>query len=815
MKNSRLQEPISYDIPRYKPSIQNGLNDEEVASRVESGYVNKIDKGSSKTLLQIILRNTFTFFNIVYMIIFVFLLIAKAGYTQFSFSIVVLANTVIGIIQENKAKKIIDQLSLISAPTVTVVRNGEKIDVSVDSVVLDDIIYLTPGKQICTDAINLSDEIEVNESQLTGESIPIKKSYGDTLYSGSYVVSGNCYAQVERVGKDNYIETLSNKARSYSKPKSEILRSLRYILSFNVVAMPIIAFFLFKKSYAINGDFSRSIIETSGALLGMIPAGLFLLTSVALFVGVIRLGRHKTLVQDIYCIEMLAHVDVLCLDKTGTITDGTMTVMNYVGPKRNSPYTISDVVSSMNTALQEVNPTAKALEAYFGFGQKLEPVKVYPFSSERKFSAVTFKDEGTYILGAPEFVLRGNYDRIAEEINEYVNQGLRVLALVHSQYPLKDGKIQKVPKLVSLIMIQDQIRREAYDTIKYFRENGVKVKVISGDNPVTVSEVAKRVGIEDAEKFISLDGLSDQEVLDAANEYTVFGRVKPHQKKLLIQAMKAKKHTVAMTGDGVNDILALKESDCSIAMASGSEAVRNVAQLVLLDSNFSSMPKVVAEGRRVINNIQGTASIFFVKTLFSVIISISLILNIIPSANNRLYPFSPDQLAMIEFLAIGIPTFFLALQPNKNKISGRFLWNVIRNALPGALTIAIHTMITYRWAGNQAWMDPSHMITIVVLTTCFTCLMVLFIACKPFNAWRSVLFGTIFIACIVWYLLCASDVNYPYFGNIDLVKLDVTEYFYTIILCQTSYTFIYLINVAIDKILQIFDLRKVRQTALK
>lgn len=778
MKKKKNKE-IDFEIVRYNPDVSIGLNSEQVAERNEHFLTNTVNKGSNKTILNIILKNFFTFFNVMYALIFVLLLSAKVEILNYTFVLIVTVNTLIGIIQEIKSKKTIDKLSLLSAPSAYVIRNGIKQEIKVEEIVLDDIMYLNAGKEITTDAILVSGEIEVNESQLTGESVPIRKVVGDTLYSGSFVVSGNCKAKVERVGKDNQIEKLSNEAKQYSKPKSEILSSLRYLLRFvSIIFIPsgLILYIRAEKIKSIQDFFmsygsptyTDSIKSTSAALLGMIPAGLFLLTTVALAVGVIRLSKRKTLVQEIYCIEMLARVDVLCLDKTGTITDGTMTVTRYIEPRRNTEFNVSDVMSSMNSALQEANSTAKALENYFGFGKKYTATEILPFSSENKYSAVSFAEiGGTFILGAPEFVLKGSFDRVSDDVNEYANQGLRVLALAHSAMPLKDGKIQRVPKIVALILIEDQIRREAYDTIKYFRDNGVQVKVISGDNPVTVSEVSRRVGIENAEDYISLEGLTDEEVAQVANSYTVFGRVKPNQKQILVKALKEAKHTVAMTGDGVNDILALKEADCSIAMASGCDAVRNVAQLVLLDSNFASMPHVVAEGRRVINNIQRTASLFFVKTLFSMIIALLVIAGFFSKFSPSLegnYPFSPSQLIPIELFAIGIPAFFLALQPNKDIIKGRFLYNVIRKSLPGAITIALEVCVAYMLARPLGF-TTDQVATIVVVSATATCMLILYTTCRPFK-WQTL---TLFISMVVLSLtVVIGSIRQVRIGPLDL-----------------------------------------------
>ena len=773
------QKIENFEIKRFQPKYEIGLSEEQVNERVEQGLVNEVSKGSNKTILSIFLKNIFTFFNIMFILITILLLSANAPIMSFSFLFLIIINTVIGIFQEIRTKITIDKLSLQSAPNATVIRNGEKLEVKLDQVVLDDIVFLSPGKAIPTDCILEHGEIEVNESQLTGESVPVRKNVGDTLYSGSFVVSGNCYAHVERIGKDNSMEKIASAAKEYNKPQSEIMKSLGYLLRFVSIIFVPTFLVLYCKSESVHWDgtfiekvgsffasfvnhsetYSKTVQTTCAALLGMIPSGLVLLTTVALAVGVRRLAKRNTLVQDIYCIEMLAHVDVLCLDKTGTITDGTMTVTRYVEMKRNE-YNVSDIVSSMNSALQESNSTAKALETYFGFGKKYTPVEILAFSSENKYSGVTFEENGTFILGAPEFVLKGNFDKVSEQVNDYANQGLRVLALAHSPLPLKDGKIQKVPKLVALILIEDQIRKEAFDTIKYFKESGVQVKVISGDNPVTVSEVARRVGIENAEDFISLEGLSDEEVAQVADSYTVFGRVKPNQKKILVEALKKAKHTVAMTGDGVNDILALKEADCSIAMASGCDAVKNVAQLVLLDSNFASMPKVVAEGRRVINNIQQTASLYLVKTLFTMIIAVLAMVGFLGKySGDNSYPFISSQLMLIEMFAIGIPSFMLALQPNKKRVQGHFLLNVIRKSLPGALTIGIQVCITYMLSKHLGF-SRDVISTVIIFSATSTCLLVLYMACLPFNKWKAAMFTILCLLCIAIFSLSTFGVEW-------------------------------------------------------
>ena len=830
MKKEMSKELLN--IERYYPNVDEGLTSEQVTKRCEELLNNATPKGSNKSIWSICYKNIFTFFNAMYIIVFILLLSAGADMANFLFILIVVANTSIGIIQEIRSKMTIDKLSLLSAPHVFVIRDGQKQEIKVEEIVLDDIMILAAGNEITTDAILMSGDIEVNESQLTGESVPIRKKVGDMLYSGSFVVSGNCYAQVEHVGKDNEMQKLADQAKKYSKPKSEILKSLNYFLRFvSVIIVPVgVTLYcraeriqsikdFFVSFFRHSDTYSLSIISMSGALLGMIPSGLFLLTSVALAVGVIRLAKRKTLVQEIYCIEMLARVDVLCLDKTGTITDGTMTVTELVKINK-SDYDLEGIVSSMNHALQENNSTAVALGNYFGYDKKYQPTEILPFKSENKYSAVTFKDIGTFIIGAPEFILKGNYEKIANEVQEYAKKGYRVLSLAHTTTPLRDGKIVRIPKLLALVLIEDHIREEAFETIAYFKENDVECKVISGDNPLTVSVIASKVGIENAENYISLDGMSDEEVLAVAEKYTVFGRVKPHQKQLLVKALKEAKHTVAMTGDGINDILALKEADCSIAMASGCDAVKNVAQLVLLDSNFASMPHVVAEGRRVVNNIQQSASLFLVKTLFTMITTILVITGFIakfsPDGSSN-YPFSSAQMVIIETFAIGIPAFFLSLQPNKSRIEGRFLIKVIRNSLPGALTVAIQVFITYLVA-EKIGLSVTEIKTIIVISATATCMMVLYFACKPFSLWKVFMYvGLVALSLIVVVNSVTGVKTHTFIGVFDwykqfrlepLVRIAIGEKGEEIIiptallmvltLSMSSYIIIFVVNYILD-----------------
>ncbi len=778
---AKQKQQIKIEPERFNPSYNEGLTLEQVQLRKEQGLSNIIIKKSGKSYLSIIVSNFCTLFNFIYLVIFLLLFFTqkyagKIQVTNYTFLIIVIINILIGTIQEIKSKITISKLQLISTPTVTVVRDGEKQEVNVSDVVVDDIVYLSPGKEITTDSILVEGEVEVNESQLTGESVPIRKQIGDTLYSGSFIVSGKCYCKVERVGEDNAIEKLSAEAKQYKKPNSQILTSVRGLIKIITIFLVISGFvmilqnynfaeysdstsgvgkFLYEKVYLgftkkifsnPNNTWYVTVSTTCTALLGLIPSGLIMMTSAALVLGVIRLSKHQTLVQDIYCVEMLARVDVLCLDKTGTITDGSMTVVNYVDLQRGK-YDIKGLISHMNAALGETNSTAKALENYFGVDSSVTASEIIPFSSDRKYSGAVFDGE-TFIVGAPEFVLKSSFEKYAQMVNEEANKGYRVLCLASTKQDLIKGKLSRPPKPIAFILIEDQIRPEASETIRYFRESGVEVKVISGDNPVTVSEVAKRVGIASAENYISLDGLTDDEVYDAALKYTVFGRVKPNQKQIIVRSLKNHKKTVAMTGDGVNDILALKEADCSIAMASGSDAVRSVAQLVLLDSSFASMPKVVDEGRRAINNVQQMAMLFLVKTFFVLTLVFLTITGFFKKfSGDGSFPFTnPTQLLMIEIFVIGIPSVFLTIQPNKNRVSGHFLWNVLQKSLPGVVAIIFGVIVTYL-LNYKCGFGVDLTKTIVVVTTTFIGLMILYLACKPFNWKKIALFVGMAVCC--------------------------------------------------------------------
>ena len=739
MKKSKNQ---TQKVNRFEVNPATGLNYSQIEERISQNLTNDTHQVRSNSIGKILFKNIFTFFNMICLAVAIALW-GVGAYSDTIFMLIVIANTLISIIQEIKAKNTIDKLTLTNSNFTKVLREGEAQEIYKKEVVLDDILCLSSGMQIASDSIVVEGEIEVNESLLTGESLAVKKHVGDNLLAGSFVSSGTCKAKVDKVGSANYIEKLSSKAKKYSKPKSELLISLNVIIRLiGIIIIPIGVLMFFNNYSAYNKDIFSTVTKTAGSIVGMIPAGMFLLTSVTLAVSVVRLSKKRTLVQELYCIEMLARVNVLCLDKTGTLTDGSMKVREMVSlTDKFDEKTINKIMASIVGAFHEANHTAIALKSFFGKGVYTSE-KSLPFSSERKFMGCSFKKLGTFKVGAYEYVMQAN-KKIVEKAEEYAQQGLRVLLLVESDKSF--SKENCTP--LAFVLLEDNIRKDAPQTIQWFKENGVEVKVISGDNPLTVSEVARRVGIDNYDNYISLQGMSKQDVAEIADKYTIFGRVSPEQKAILVKSMKNKGKTVAMTGDGVNDILALKEADCSVAIAAGSDAARSVSHMVLLDSNFSSMPSVVKEGRRVVNNIQKSSSLFLMKTIFTVVVSIIVLIM------GRSYPFSPAQFMTLEYFVIGLPSFFLALQPNHNIIKGKFISNLLRNALPAGITLVLSTMAMYVY---QSHTGISNEITCTMASIALTCtgLIILFNLCKPFNPLKAILVATMATLSflVIWYL---------------------------------------------------------------
>ena len=752
-------------VERYQVDAKVGLTTQQVQTRIDQGLVNIDNTRKSKSIGQIILSNLITFFNMVYLVITV-LLVANGKWKQCTYLPVVIANTAIAIVQEIKSKLTLDKLKLITQPQIKVIRSGESVDISVDQLVLDDVVTLASGSQISADCVILDGFVEANESILTGESDAITKKPGDTLYAGSFVVSGSCTAQVKAIGKFNYIAGLTGRAKQYKKPRSQMLKALNAILVFEAIILVPMALGLYiinvksfgaELSWQIN---DKALELAAGSIISMITAGPFLLTSVALGASFLRLAKNNTMVQELYCIEMLARVDTLCLDKTGTITDGTMQVVESIDlrPNTRASYTIREIVSSMNTALQADNMTSKALKKYFGSPRKpsMDAVNVVPFSSERKLSAVSFKGEGTYFLGAPEYVLKTQNQHVTDLVNKYAEQGLRVLLLAHSSTTMSSGStaLPQVRRPVAVIVIEDHIRTDAEETINWFRQNGVAIKIISGDNPSTVANIATRVGVEDASNYVSLEGMTEEQVREVANKYTVFGRVSPDQKAILVKAMRQAGHTVSMTGDGVNDILAMKEADCSISLAGGSDAARQVAHLILMNDSFSSLPKVVAEGRRVVNNIQNTTSMFFMKTVYVIILNIMLIVMHFAFNQTMASPLTSLQVTLMDGVVVGIPSALLALQPNERIIKGNFLGNVLKHCFPAALTFIISTASLYALQEFQPTLIPSNeqLSTLVTISYTFGGLVAVYYVCKPFNTWKVAMYLALWLIVLVSFL---------------------------------------------------------------
>ncbi len=722
-----------------------GLNDEQVEERELRGMTNKVDNSISKSYLKIFTTNIFTLFNLLNIFLACLIIIFNGQIKNMLFAGIAMINLVIGIIQEIRSKRALDKLSLVSAPSIEAVRNGQVVEISTDDIVIDDIIILKQGSQIPTDCIVVGGECEANESLLTGEQDDIHKGIGDQLMSGSFVQSGKCRARVMAVGEDTYASKLMSEAKKFKKSKSELMRSINWIIRIATIIIFPLGILMFITNMKHATSISGAVTSTVSSVIGMIPEGLVMLTSVALALGIVRLAKKRTLVQDLYSIEALARVDVLCLDKTGTITEGSMQVESVLvySSKFGSP---DDIMANLVNALGKNNATFEACAEYFSSNETYKVSKLMPFSSARKWSGASFSGVGTFIVGAPEFVLKERYSLVERNVNEYAMEGYRVLVLVTTPESLQDGAMDPAKmELVALIVLSDKIRSTASATFEYFEQQGVQLKVISGDNPLTVSKVAERAGMKNAEKYIdaSVDLDTPDKIYEAAEKYTVFGRVSPSQKKELVAALKAHGHTVGMTGDGVNDVMALKESDCSIAMASGSDASRNVAQLVLLDSDFSSLPSVVSEGRRVINNIERASSLFLVKTTFSAVLSLLLII-----FQFSTYPFEPIQLTLINALFVGVPSFILALEPNDRRVKGNFLSKVFKRALPAGLTVAF-AIILVCWMYNDIGFDVSPQIsTMSVFITASVSFVVLVQVCMPYTKDKIFMLALLLVAFI-------------------------------------------------------------------
>lgn len=706
-----------------------GLTQAEVEARIADGQVNAIQDSSNRSVKDIVMGNTLTFFNFINIVLLA-LVLSVRSYKNMLFIFIIIANTLIGIFQEIKAKITLDKLKILTVSHVDVIRDGVKKSVTVSELVKDDVILLKSGGQIPADGVILDGEVDVNESLLTGESDSIHKTCGSKVLSGSFVTSGKAMCLLTEVGHDCYMEKLSSEAKQFKRYKTELQRNLDTILKFISIIIVPLGIILFAKQYWISGStYEQAALDTVAAVLGMIPEGLVLLTSVALALGAVRLARRSTLVRELFCIETLARVDTLCLDKTGTITEGHLCVQGEESVKEDVD--LEQLMGRMVAALGDENETFQALRQHYKRNQSTNTKLVLPFSSERKFSGVVFEGEGTYLMGAYQFIFLQADPAVLEKIAEYASQGLRVLTIAHSPNEMTDYTLAEDFEIVGFVFMTDVVRKNAPDILGYFEEQGVDLKVISGDDPVTVAAIAARAGLKDADKYIDATTIhTDEEMEDAILKYSVFGRVTPKQKQQMVRLLKQNGRTVAMTGDGVNDVLALKDADVSIAMASGSEAAKNTANLVLLNSDFASLPHIVNEGRRVINNIKAAASMFLIKTGFSVL---TALLTIIVGQN---YPFQPIQLSVINGCAVAIPTMLLQLEPSFQKVNKHFFREVLRMSMPAAITIT--AMITIINNIGHSIGTPREMLsTVCVLATGWVYLITLRQVYSPMTGYRK------------------------------------------------------------------------------
>lgn len=815
-----------------------GLTNEEVQERIAQGQVNNNENPNTRTYKQIIMENTLTFFNFLNLVLLVLVLLV-GSYKNSMFVGIIFINTVIGIIQEVRAKKTIDKLAILTESKTVVLREGKKWKISTEKLVVDDLIFLKAGEQVPADAKILEGNLEVNESLLTGEADNLPKNPGDELFSGSFVTAGQACCQIIHVGSDNYASRITSEAKEFKRHNSELRNSLNAILKvISIIIVPMGAMLFYKQYYFVGDNIRDSVVNMVAAVLGMIPEGLVLLTSVALTLGALKLAQKKTLVQELYCIETLARVDTLCLDKTGTITEGTMcveAVESYPpvdeeisgvttenapesGESKNDRTESSDmtaisaasaaeaiakedgssilspqeefeagsetrsqedpekireiehIMGNLLSVLKDQNATADALRARFKVSQDMELDHVIPFSSDRKYSGAAFKDTGTYLMGAVQFLFPEGNPQLAEYCSGFAKEGLRVLVVAHSENVNEGTEIPAGLEPIGLLLLTDVIRAEAPDTLAYFESQGVDLKVISGDDPVTVSAIARRAGLKNAEQYVDATTITTQEQMDeAVATYSVFGRVTPQQKQAMVRSLQAQKHTVAMTGDGVNDVLALKEADCSIAMAEGSDAAKNIANVVLLDSNFAAMPEIVNQGRRVVNNIRTAASMFLIKTIFSVLLSLITIFF------GDSYPFEPIQMSLISACAVGIPTFLLAQENNYEKIDHTFLRHVFMNAFPAAVTIT-GCVFSVMLVCQNVYHSNAMLNTACVLVTGWNYMAALKTVYAPLNTYRKVIIYSMQViffgaAVILQNLLTLGSLE---FGMIILVFLLMT-----------------------------------------
>ena len=817
------------NIKRYKVDPKEGLNSQQVDGRVAQKLDNKTKHVVGKTYFQIIQDNLLNFFNILLFVIGIFMIIAEK-YDGLFFLAILIPNIAIGLYEDIHARRLMDKLSIVTAPHATVIRNGMKTEIQSENIVLDDIVELTSGTQICADSILVSGSLLVNESLLTGESLPISKQVGDEVLSGSFVISGNALVRVEKVGPDSYVETLQASAQKFKRSASQIMRSLRKM--FRVIGIVVITCgallivtSVMQSGFSSYQQFQNTIGEISGSMVSMIPSGLFLLTSLALATAVINLSKHQARVQDFYSVEMLARTNVLCVDKTGTITDGTLNVFKVVPLNGTNDVTVSGILGDFANLSTDNNATINAIRNHFNHPVHSQAKEILNFNSDNKYSAVTFMSGTTYVLGAADCLNLSNKIGIMHRVSEYTSHGYRVLIIAKASGGIKKDKVEGVCDAIGMVVLQDHIKPDAIETFKWFKENNVAVKVISGDDAQTVSEIARQVGIENADKFISLAGMSIEDVKKIATEYNVFGRVTPEQKEALVIALKEHGDTVAMTGDGVNDILALKRADCSIAMASGSEAAKNVSHIVLLDSNFSHLPNVVAQGRRVINNLQRTGSLFLAKIIFSA--TLTFIAICAKPFNDAIkYPFLTNHLYIWEFAFIGFASFFLALEPNSERLKGTFIHNILKKAVPPAIASILGVIVIFglyhldkngvMYTGIYSRAAATTMCAIMFTTIAgFAC----FKTCIPFTRYRFIVFLVAITGAVIGMGLAAISSYYMggFLFHLSFKELNPVNYFETLVITVVLVTLYlsvtYIIEVMKGEHLDVIDKSRSKKSA--
>lgn len=755
-----------------------GLSKNEVQERIKEGKVNKSNNDKLKTNWQIIRDNVFTLFNLYNLIIAIALVMVKA-YTNTFFFAIIIVNVLIGIIQEIHGRNLVKKLSILTASKTIVIRDGKQIEIEIDEVVLGDTILLKQGDQIPSDSYVIQGEVEVNESLLTGESDSIVKSYEDKLLSGSYIVSGKCYAIVEKVGDDNFASQILNATKQEKENNSELLNSMKRVTKFTSFVIIPVGIILFIQAFFFReSTITQAVIATSAALLGMLPKGLVLLITIALESGVIKLAKKEVLVQESYSIEALAHIDTICLDKTGTITNGKMSVSEIeIYNEKILPKPFNNMMEAFVNGMDDTNSTFKAMKEHFDGKTTYEKSCNISFSSERKWSSISFKKEGSIIVGAPEKLFAKSDDEMPEKIVELQKNGKRVLGVAYSKEEISEDRLPNL-EVVAIITLEDPLRKNAKEMLRYFKDQGIDVKIISGDNPLTVSNIAKRAGLKDYESYIDLSTIStDAEIVNLVDRYSIFARVLPHQKSIIIKALQAKGHKVAMTGDGVNDVIALRESDCSITLPDASDAAKQVSKIVLLNPDFSVLKDVLMEGRRVVNNITKVARIFFIKTIYSVLLSLLCIIT------NMEFPFIPIQITLIDLIIEGYTSFFITFEKNKTPVTGSFLVKALTNALPFAMAIIVN-IITLTIAGKIIQIPQNQLTTMMYILIGFVSILAVEEVCKPFNKMRIFLFATTTIGFFVLALICHN--------LLKLSALTGAEIIVVIVLAIISYLTIYI-----------------------